>query len=821
MHPYTSIALAGLSLIGGGALLPAAQAQSTPQSAAAEAPSIMTKALHLLANKLKDIGLLSVPNAAAILNAPVLADGAGNEITASFVGDKLVFHAAADMDEAQIKQLAAEKHITPSELLVAKLGNAIGQADLLLRLSEPAAAAHVEKQALRGYGLAFEISSTNLTLKRAATFADYPEADAVLAHYMTEGNGGKLVHFNNTSHIYTPLPAGLQTISVEASTLLQTERDAEALLSDNALPQPADNLSKPLADSSAPGNSAEDKIIDTSEEFRLAIAQLTPLEDRYDTAAFREKIISLTETYARALELHEIVPTRKLDFTELDPQEATISKNWYTGPTVDAALRPEWIQYYAKTVVPKLDAFWRPLAIKVVETKESFPVRADEAGNPYVHVANGNWSEEISSIQNNEYSFFYYLVPEDPDAFAKAKPGSQVNMRFAMFCLPKAFALEFDHKADMPDATWYIYDQNKHYLGSCAYNSPKSTTARTLKRHYGNPNFKPGWGLAWLLNDNLAVRVYEGGRFCVNADKQYGGSFVSFRGSRECFPELKLEDERKEAQLRAEREERNKPGIFIWTLSILMHIVFIGWIAATPYMIYILWKEKKRKVEPLPLPDGYAVGDEIIIRDEFVQRVKDFYANLSTLTDDDGNENHIVPTSKEADKGYGLVAEMRALPDLTGDEISTINDILAILNSQTKRVRNGSILLPILAVGFAVFNVWLLHLYVWILLPVFYWLSLQCPLYKVVQPEPGWLSGLRKMLRGVGAVGALFAADLANNKYTTIYRDSYGRLYRDSNEGMYNLGFALFIYAVLLMLLPIFIIVDGLCNFLRNYILPQ
>lgn len=816
-------ALAGLLISGAGWTLPAeAQTDTAAKLRAAKVPGIYKDTLQLLVSKLTNTGSLSEKNAKIIENTAFAEGSAEERITVTYEGSEPVFHIQAGLTDEALNQMMESDKAAFTKQLVAELGNAIGQADLLLQLSEPAIAAHFDTLALRGYALAFEISAVNVTLQKQYSFADYPGVDATLACYMLEGSGRKLVSFSRENAVYLPSAEGVKACNDEAAAILQTEREAEAILSGKGLNINPSSAAEPeIADEFTPGGTREDRFIDTSEEFRRAVEELTPLEDPQDTEAFLAKLNTLTASYARALELKVVKPSRKLDFNELSPKEVAISKEWYTAPVANAVVRPEWIQYYCQVLVPKLDALWRPLALKVVEGKESYPVVADRHGLPQVVWNNPAWYRATSNIRNGDYSFFYYLVPEDPIAFAKAKPGSKVVMRHAMFCLPPAFATDPGTKGDMPEAWWYIRDKNNSYLGERAYDSPQSTSARTSRRNYGSASQKAGWSPALLLGNNLAVRVFEGGRFPIEKGKQYGGDFVSFRRSWECFPELKKEHELRVAEEAHRRAEENKPGIFSWVIHIFLGIVVIGSFASLPYMIFVLWTEHKRRLEPMPLPEGYSAAGPLTARPEIEAQLDELREHLATISDDEGNEVHYLTSKTYVDKAYKLVAHMRSLPDLTGDEIVIANEWLDMLNAQTRRVLNGSVKLPVIALLFAVINVVFAENFYWVLIPIFYWLSLRCPLYKVVQPEQGWLTGLRKMLRGVGAVGSMFAADLASDKYATIYRDSYGRLYKDADSGLYSLAIALVIYAVLIALIPLFIMIDGLCNFLRNYILPQ
>lgn len=605
----------------------------------------------------------------------------------------------------------------------------------------------------------------------------------------------------------------------EDSYSSQTEKDLQAL--------EQELLGAPMSSSTTPPSTElippteEDLRINTSQEFIQAVENLIPLQDKEDLETFHRRLGALATPGARGIEIRVLKEAQKRPFSTLSAQEAAKSKKWYNHPVTVVAVQKEWVEYYTHTVAPKLDAFLRPLAAHVLETSGPCQLKREPNGKISVQLQTGPLSETCRDAPNG-YSYYYVLTPEDTNEFDPEYKGDVVHFRYTLYCLPSAFAMRSDFKAQSAEVYWHVYDQNRQHLFTASSSQARSTASTWAT----TSSFECCWSIAWLLNGNIATPVLEGifddrDPFCIylNNQQEYGGSLVSFRNAEECFPELKIKND-KYSDLKDPKPTTFIEGLFDNIPSTIFLILLIG---SAPYMLVVLVMEYLKKYKELPLPEDYDreadAGAELRAEIQELISIRD---NLPRIEQTEGGESlPVFNDRKEANNFTKLLAEAAALPDLTNAEKYELNLLGWLRNELFKRRICGSVRLLMVAIVYAIAIWYFFDSYAFIALPIYYLFTLQCPTYILAHGEPKLLTGIRNMLRGVAFVSSLFAANAASQRFVTVYTDGRGNFYSDSDEGLAHIGIALGILLMVLIFFPLLILIDGLCNFFRNYVLPK
>lgn len=281
-------------------------------------------------------------------------------------------------------------------------------------------------------------------------------------------------------------------------------------------------------------------------QFRELVDQLTPLQDKEDIATFRQTLTQLQAAFRPKTILHLTQEAQKKSIHDLSSKEASQGGTWYTGPRVVARLDPDWVAYYSDTVIPKLDAFLRPLATHVYETDIAFEIKKDSQDCLIIHTgSNLQYSRFMSSIKkSSNYSYFFCYKPLAPKEFANPKEGRVVRMHLSVFCLPAAYNINTPNKSLDYTVHAHIFDAQNKYISSFPENSMSQASLMTGST---NSHYKPGWGLSWLMQSpngimhiEWRVAAYRGDSrrpisIHVPEGKTFGGVIVTFRPYYDCF----------------------------------------------------------------------------------------------------------------------------------------------------------------------------------------------------------------------------------------------------------------------------------------------
>lgn len=203
--------------------LPAHAASSQEQSQSAQ---LMAEARNMLVHKLRDHKILEDEAAERLLNLPVISNDREPGMSAAFEDGKIVFCVSDKLDGKTLKNLAHQQHTSTTEILVPMVGNALGQADILCHMQHETTARLLPIRTLRGYALAFEVTTFNLLFNKNLTFAEYAPNESSLIDYLTKEEGKYLFFKEGGKNLYRPNRKDLHDIKTKLERLSQPAADA-------------------------------------------------------------------------------------------------------------------------------------------------------------------------------------------------------------------------------------------------------------------------------------------------------------------------------------------------------------------------------------------------------------------------------------------------------------------------------------------------------------------------------------------------------------------------------------------------------------------
>lgn len=821
MKQHLVLLAAGLVCSGG--ILPLALQPAT--AAAAEAPAsadnlLAAKTKKLLVTRLAEAGVLDADRAAAIAAAPVQESAEQQGISVELKGGEPTFIVQPDLQNALTEKATSLQLDKPkavaAEWFISAVAGACAEADLLLAVG-PEKAASLPEETRRGLAFCMENNALNLLKKQknaieTHTDADAPSGDTELVVHMVAGGGSELVRWDESTALFTPGYEALKAEKKDEAPVAKEDEDA---------PKEA-SAHKPTGST----------VLETSAAFKKAVEELKPLSSPTDVEGFQAGLKSLLNDCSIGTKIIVHAPAKERPFDTLTPDQAAKSLHWYDGPKVTLDLDGAWVRYYAETVVPRLDAFYRSVA-KDVETYDGECIIKPRSDGGLVLVwADTSWVRKVNSHEGN-YSKFNILTPVHPEDFDRLVPNRRVKVKVTVYYLPKPFSAPYsgyNSRWQSAEVQEHIYDPNGKFLFNI-----HETYKWDL--HYENElGWAYTWGMQWTLSEPVMPKAW----FNMEKDLQYGGVLVTFNRKEDCFPELKQE----KAQAAAKHEEEMHVTVDAGSLTmallkdpmgLLLVVCSIIFLFSLPWMLWTIWCEYKRRLVLLPeeeKSEEELASTESEMNDtlsDFMQPVIDWKENMEMYTDEDGRE--YIAAKATLDKGFSLLHEVyRHADKMTDADRHYYNCEAEFLNLSQQRLFNGSerlLLLVVLAIVGSVAAAYFWHplCLAYTAVALNYVLCLRCPFYKIERPAPWFVRGLRGLLAGLGIFGATVATHMLETKYVTIYRDNFGNLYRDTEEesATASVGLALYIFmlVVLVIGLPIFMIVDGSCNFLRNYIIQK
>lgn len=788
---------------------------------------VLERARTALVGKLASAGVLDDLRAARIARMPLVADGETPAIRVAVRGESFYFLVPAGIREQVREKALAETGKNraagqaadrAAEMLLAELSGAIAQADLALFWESPEKAESIPAELKRGFELCMQVSALNLLMKRAQTVEEYaaslsPE-DRSAAAYMTSGPGKKWADWNGTAHVYVPSYEGLEsrmTSCAEGAAAEEAEaREISALLEGKTVSEPTKNTA------TVPPSPQR---LEKKQISKKSSSPLDPLFLEMERASSRDAYIEIFKKLPdlpeqRRYRLGVLIPPHEIPFERLSASMAARGTLWYGPSQTKVFPSPEAVQFYSETLYPKFQAFFRKIALKEQVKRIEATVEETDQGK-MINLALG-----VDPLCKDMGFKVILIRPVGNYNFRSPKKGSKVMYEASVFAIPEAYkAFASDQRTNQTSTAVTLTIKN---LEDEILDSGKKHVPVGLAMYTNSGSLViMGWGLGEEKGCLYLNRSCWFDTFAANQAVQVNKSRVRFEVSFQEPVVLAAEAQEKEKARIAEARE-----LGFWAYTGLT-IVFLPWLAL-PFMIYVLVKEHRRRFVPLPLPEGWSEEDYSADRLAPECREAIELGNSLERREWEGESTPFFTHRQEIEQGYAILKKLVGLNDKNADTIFFINDFGTNLNEAQKRYMNGNkwllaavvVVFLLIAAQMIFFADSYLAAQFWISFPFIYLLALKCPAYKIGNPEPFYYKAFQWVLKLMG-IGSLFAAmDVASDKYATIYRDAYGNYYKERDDGSGCLV-AAFMVIFVLILSPFLLLLNCICNFLRNYVTPK
>lgn len=555
-----------------------------------------------------------------------------------------------------------------------------------------------------------------------------------------------------------------------------------------------------------------------------------------------------------------------IPFERLSAAEAKRSRRWYSEASVGLSIDAKSVAYYNDEIYPAAVGFFGKIASSsnaatVNAAIVSAKVRrgsadamrkcgSEKAGNEGLLLA---IADAIKPMTSGTGCKVAVVRPKATD-FSTLKVGLPLPCDVVVFTIPEAYmASVVAPRPSFGNVVMELKDANGNLVGTQKQDVEIGplfavTTDKTKILFLG-------FGMDVAMNgDVYLTRTIPFKRFPVfgNGDSDE----ISFEAHWESPQELQR---KADAAREQELAEKQRPGFFTY-VAIAVWLMFLGMLF---YMLWILYKERRRRFAPLTASENgmagmagaslasYAAGPE-----DAEKVFAEAKAHMEGLEHKDVNgESRALYTRRtEVDAGYALLARLVALPKKTAEQIEWINGFGNDLNAAQRRYRFGGKKVIHWVVGLAFCLLTLCSIVEFLAAAhssiagngdfwerVFetiegrfciatytgvYFLTILRPAYKFVNPDPGYQKALNSICTSLrlGAV-VTATAPITDDKYITVYRDAHGNLYRKEDtpeETVSKWGVAIVI-RMLRLIVAYFMFVfafllNCITNFVRNYI---
>lgn len=493
-------------------------------------------------------------------------------------------------------------------------------------------------------------------------------------------------------------------------------------------------------------------------------------------------------------------------------QRQKYRSQWFTAPKATVAVTSDWVRYYAEKVAPKLDALYRSTGAEAETFDVTCVMRRTEKGGYDLDFAESAWVEQVRAHKGNS-NVYHMVVPVNPADFESFEDAKKVQTKVSVYYVPS----EYKRDPGLAEQRWPLCCVRVFF-----YDAQRKCSDGRGQSHQWAPCYSHavlGWSYAWMMGTSLAVPVYDGtGALELDKTTECAGWLVTLRGEDECFPRPKSTNP----------SRQDETATMWWTYC----IPFLSFLF-TPYMIWVLWQEKQRKLQLIPLAAGERSADESEPMGEKSAALAEWYASpeLWRSNADDESEEPMphVATKRSLEEGFRLAAAVYdSAADLNAQEAYAYNQAAAFLNvSQQRKVDIHPwvcCILCVVAVLLLLIGVLFenrVFLYSFIAVPNLFLCS-YCPLYKRMQEDTSRLGRLRHVFINMFYRVLEGTEKVCDDSHIDVYVDEHGRKWRKKDDVDFHSlmrAAALILGPItLLWISPIAFTVWGFGHFYRSYI---
>ncbi len=567
------------------------------------------------------------------------------------------------------------------------------------------------------------------------------------------------------------------------------------------------------------------------EEAKQEAVKLSGLFSEMEKASDPKSYIAVLQKIAnlpdyRSYTSGNFVAPKEIPFEQLSGEQAATSMWWYDDSGQVELLQPsESVKFYNEVLFPRYQAFFRKMATR--EITSTVPVKivknADYLG---MTMTQFNIADVVNPIlQKENISYCAIVVRTLETSFRDVKPGDTLMAEVSIFELARAY------KGNMAAEHREIVHNDLADDTLCAVLKVCDKNGNTIYRrgepvHMGPPAYS-----------NQSTYIFAG--FGLGDDRSSGNVFLKisrhFKGY--SIPKDKPQDGVTfSAACLTRGEFVSKPQyvpskgadddpISLVVVIIISAIAFTSW-GSLPYMLWVLNQEKKRRWEPVAIPEGspeYSRDPSTF--SPACADILEWQSKLETR-EFEGVPVPVITDRKEIEAAYALLATLREKKEeLNSDSLHFMNALGEELNTAQTRHLSGSkagLIIACVLFAFLAFCMIMSGSYFasqfWVAFAAIYYLAMKCPAYKLANPEPTYYRVCKDIVKALG-IGSLFVAgDMAEGKYATVYRDSKGRFFIDKDERDAGCVISLVIIVIIFAFAPFIFLLNAICDFFRNYV---
>ncbi len=624
-----------------------------------------------------------------------------------------------------------------------------------------------------------------------------------------------------------------------------TVEEIQALL-ENRMPEPEVNEA-PAPEKQAARQAAK-------QEAKQEAVKLAALFDEMEAAATPQAYIRvLQRIYSlpdyRTYTSGNFVAPKEIPFDQLSGGQSATSLWWYDASgRVDIFQRPESVRFYNEVLFPRYQAFFRKLAKREYTSQVAMKI-GQETGYRGRTITTLDICRAVNPILNREnIGDCIILMRTVETSYRDVKPGDSLKVDLSIFEIAPAYAQNIGNASGFTtrsssngDGAICAVLKVEDKQGKSIFRWGEKVDIDTFAHDNGSVYVMAGYGMGHVrTTGNTFLKITRHmGEFYISSAKPADGVTISAA----CMTEGELMGRKTERQIAASKTAGKPVGatqsqssagskeegmdVFEIVLGgILVIILFSAW-GSLPYMIWVLMKEKRRCFEPVPLPEGSEATE---VNFDNVEPACDelgkFLCDLQTRKVD-GESIPVYTCRQEVDKAYEILARLKTKKDeLNTDSLRFMNMCGVGVNEAQMRHFCGSKLGVVIAVvvfaiwGYQFFFLWESYLegQLWIALAAIYFLSMRCPAYKMANPQPTYYRVCKSIVKVLGLGSLVAASGMAEGKYATVYQDRAGNLFHSSSEREAGCAMSLFLLILLFVFAPFIMMLNGLCDFIRNYI---
>lgn len=163
-------------------------------------------------------------------------------------------------------------------------------------------------------------------------------------------------------------------------------------------------------------------------------------ENRQDIEWFETFFQNVNRYTVPHVIIDKVRPYREVPFDQLTAKQARRSPHWYKGAEAYLRLSPDYLRFYNKVIIPRLDAVLRIFATKTKEVRHTAVINTHDQRHDPVRGSKVYSSLRYNSGLSSDNGFVIFLsYVSNPESLYRLKDGDKITVITRAYYLPAAF----------------------------------------------------------------------------------------------------------------------------------------------------------------------------------------------------------------------------------------------------------------------------------------------------------------------------------------------------------------------------------------------